>query len=67
MRLDRTPRTVAAGGAAHALPASTSSAETVLMDTSATRLMDRMEDPSTSMERIWMRLARGSLLLIPLF
>ena len=44
-------------------PASTSSFETVLMETSATREIDRMEEPSTSMERIWTRLFRGSLFM----
>src|SRR5690606_1574050 len=34
------------------LPASTSSFETVLIDTSATREIERMDDPSQSMERI---------------
>jgi hypothetical protein len=29
--------------------------------------MLRMDEPSTSTERIWTRLARGSLLLMPLF
>ena len=39
-----------------------SAAETlpVLIDTSATREIDRMDDPSQSMARIWVRLARGS-------
>ena len=45
------------------LPASTSSLETVLIDTSATREIDRMDDPSQSMERIWTRFARGSLFM----
>ncbi len=47
-----------------ASPASASSLATVLIDTSATRLMERIELPSQSMERIWMRVARGSLLAI---
>ena len=33
------------------------------MLTSATRLIDRMDEPSQSMERIWTRLARGSLFM----
>jgi len=36
---------------------------TVLIDTSATRETDRMEEPSTSIERIWRRLAWGSLFM----
>src|SRR5689334_15011510 len=35
------------------------------MLTSATRLIDRIDEPSQSIERIWTRLARGSL-FIPL-
>ncbi len=31
------------------------------MDTSTTRLIDRIELPSQSIERIWTRFARGSL------
>lgn len=42
---------------------SLNSLDTVLMETSATRDIDRMEEPSTSMERIWMRLFRGSLFM----
>ena len=34
---------------------------TVLIDTSTTREIDRMEEPSQSMARIWMRLASGNL------
>jgi hypothetical protein len=35
----------------------------VLIDTSTTRLIDRMEEPSQSMLRIWTRFARGSLFM----
>ena len=58
-----TPRTFSSWKAAHALPASTSSLDTVLIDTSATREIDRMDDPSQSMERIWTRVSRGSLFM----
>ena len=37
---------------------------TVLMLTPATRLMDRMELPSTSMERIWTRVSRGKRFIL---
>jgi hypothetical protein len=37
---------------------------TVLIDTPTTREIDRMEEPSTSMERIWTRFARGSLFIL---
>src|SRR5436305_1496082 len=47
-----------------ASPASTSSLLTVLIDTSHTRLIERMDEPSHSMERIWTRLARGSLFIL---
>jgi hypothetical protein len=46
-----------------ASPASSSSFVTVLMLTSATRLMDRIDEPSQSIERIWTRVARGSLFM----
>ena len=36
---------------------------TVLMLTSQTREMDRIDDPLQSMARIWMRLERGSLFM----
>ena len=36
---------------------------TVLIDTSTTREIDRMEEPSTSMGRIWTSLAIGSLFM----
>lgn len=45
------------------MPASTSSFDTVLIDTSHTREIDRMDDLSQSMERIWTRFARGNLLM----
>ena len=35
----------------------------VLIDTSATRLIERMDEPSQSMARIWTRLERGSLFM----
>ena len=38
---------------------------TVLIDTSTTREIDRMEEPSHSMERIWTRLAQGQLVHAP--
>src|SRR5947208_16484832 len=47
----------------HASPASTSSLDTVLIDTSHTRLIERMDVPSQSIARIWVRLARGSLFM----
>lgn len=34
-----------------------------LIDTSMTRLIDRMDEPSTSMARIWVRVLMGSLFL----
>src|SRR5262249_560276 len=55
--------TVRSWKAAQNVPASTSSFETVLIDTSATREIDRMDDPSQSMERIWTRFERGSLFM----
>jgi len=48
----RVPRTFSSWKAAHALPASTSNLETVLVETSATLEIDRIEDPSQSMLRI---------------
>ena len=36
---------------------------TVLIDTPTTREIDRMDEPSQSMARIWMRLASGSLFI----
>src|SRR3954466_3824595 len=63
MRRAFTPCTVSSWIDRHASPASHSSLETVLIDTSATRLIDRMETPSHSMERIVTRLARGSLFI----
>jgi hypothetical protein len=35
----------------------------VLIDTSATRLIERMEEPSHSIARIWTRFAKGSLFM----
>jgi hypothetical protein len=35
----------------------------VLIDTSHTREINRMDDPSQSIERIWARLAGGSLFM----
>jgi hypothetical protein len=46
--------------AAQASPASTKILPTVLIDTSTTREIDRMEAPSQSSERIWARLCGGS-------
>src|SRR5262249_44727703 len=62
-RLETTPRTFSSWKAAHASPASTSILPTVLMLTSTTREIDRMETPSQSIERIWTRFARGSLFM----
>jgi len=47
-----TLRTVASWKAAQAIPASISSLDTVLIETAAIREIDRMDDPSQSMERI---------------
>src|SRR3569623_2565262 len=58
-----TPRTLSQWKAAQASPASSSSLATVLMDTSHTRLIERIEDPLQSSERIWTRLARCSLFM----
>jgi hypothetical protein len=62
-RLAFTLRTCSSCSLAQNVPASTSSLKTVLIDTSATREIDRMDDPSHSMERIWTRLLRGSLFM----
>ncbi len=51
-RFDFTSRTVSSWKVAQAFPASTSSFDTVLMDTSASRETERMEAPSHSMARI---------------
>jgi hypothetical protein len=56
-------RTRSSWNAAQARPASSSSFAIVLIDTSATREIDRMDDPSHSMFRIMTRLARGSLFM----
>jgi hypothetical protein len=45
------------------MPASTRSLDTVLIDTSHTLEIDRMDDPSQSMERIWTRFSRGNLFM----
>ena len=44
-------------------PASTSSFVTVLIETPHTRETERIDDPSTSMERIWTRFSNGSLFM----
>lgn len=44
-------------------PASISSLETVLIDTPVTREIDRMDDPSQSIWRIWTLVCRGSLFM----
>src|SRR5262249_44616773 len=49
--------------AAHTLPASIRSLVTVLIDTSHTREIERMDDPSHSMARIWTRFSMGSLFI----
>ncbi len=46
-------------------PASISSFVTVLIDTPTTRETERMEDPSTSMERIWTLVSTGNLFMPP--
>jgi len=63
----RVPRTFSSWKAAHALPASTSNLETVLVETSATLEIDRIVDPSQSIERIWTRVSRGSLFMPPIW
>src|ERR1700730_2751295 len=63
MRLLATPRTVSSWNRAHTGPTAASILYTVLMLTSATRLIDRIDEPSHSMERIWTRLVRGSLFM----
>src|SRR5262245_49721538 len=63
-RLDRTPHTFSSWKAAHASPASTSIFATVLIDTPTTREIDRIEALSQRIERIWTRLARGSLFML---
>lgn len=50
-----------------ASPASSNSFVTVLIDTSATRDTARMEEPSTSIERIWARFSRGSLFILKIY
>jgi hypothetical protein len=45
------------------LSRSTSNLATVLMLTSATLEIDRMDDPPQSIERIWTRVSRGSLFM----
>ena len=67
MREAFTSRTVSSWMVRQASPASTSSLETVLIDTSATRLIERMDDPSQSMARIWARVAIGSLFIYFLY
>ena len=54
-------RTVRSWKASQAAPASARVLATVLMLTSTTREIDRMDDPSQSMERIWTRLAMWQL------
>ena len=51
-------------GSGAGLPASISSLETVLIDTSGTRVTERMDDPSHSIERIWTRFSTDSLFMI---
>src|SRR5216683_3206765 len=62
-RFASTPRTALSWWASAASPASHSSLSTVLIETSATRLIDRIDEPSHSIERIWTRLVRGSLFM----
>src|SRR5579863_471755 len=63
MRRAFTFRTFSSWKAAQAVPASIRSFVTVLIDTSVTREIDRMDDPSQSMERIWTRFSTGSLFI----
>src|SRR5712692_1370824 len=63
MRVAFTPLTCSSWYAQQALPASISSLVTVLRETPVTRVIARMDDPSQSIERIWTRLARGSLFM----
>ena len=42
-------------------PASSKSFVTVFVNTPATRLIDHMDDPSTNMLSIWIRLTAGNL------
>src|SRR5215211_5349655 len=60
-------RTISSWNRSQASQASASSLKTVLIDTSATRLIDRIDDPSQSIERIWTRLARGSFFMPRLY
>src|ERR1700730_5916112 len=60
-RLAFTSRTCSLCKAAQTSPAASRSFETVLIDTSHTREIDRRDDPSQSKERIWARVSRDSL------
>src|SRR5437870_3600762 len=60
MRFALTFRTFSSWNAAQARPAWTNSRLTVLIDTSATRAIARMLDPSQSIERIWTRFSMDS-------
>src|SRR5271157_5607632 len=62
-RLAFTLRTLASWKLAQNSPASSSSFTTVLKETSHTREIDRIDEPSTSMLRIWTRLAASSLFM----
>src|SRR3984893_213539 len=58
-----TPRTARSWNSAHAAPASCNSLSIVLKLTSTTRLIDRIDEPSHSMDRICERLCVGSLFM----
>src|SRR5690554_6899179 len=62
-RFDVTLRTSLSCRSAQNLPASTKSFETVLIDTSQMREIERMDDLSQSRVRIWTRVFRGSLFM----
>ena len=66
-RLDFTLRILASWKQAQNLPASTSSFDTVLIDTSASRETDRMNDSSQSMARIRQHWATESLFICFLY
>jgi hypothetical protein len=56
-------RTVRSWKFSHAVPAAIRSLETEFSVTSQTRAVERMDEPSQSMERIWTRLSKGSLFM----
>ena len=60
---DELPRTFSSWNLAHTRPASTSSLDTVLIETSTMRDTERMDDPSQSIERICTRLDVDNLFM----